>query len=196
MKTLRRSPITTSAWARTGKMAYCPSCGSKVDDSAQFCSDCGEPIGTAENDANAVAESDDATFEETEGLDWSLLAVSVVMGLLAGGFAAWATANMGISSVAFLVVLAGTSYFLYQKRIPSEAVGSGLYITALIMVLTPLLFYIPTVLGANEGTPEGAGQFVGSILGLIIWGFVFVLFAIVTAAIGYFFKRRASKKLG
>ena len=63
------------------------------------------------------------------------------------------------------------------------------------MILTPIFFYIPNVLGGQADTAADAGAMVGSILGLVIWGFVFLLISLVTAAVGYFFKKRAAKKL-
>lgn len=128
-------------------------------------------------------------------ISWRMAITAGFMGLLIGGFAAWATANMGVAGLAFLVGFAGATYYLYQKPIPSAAIGSGLYITAIIMAVTPIFFYLPNVLSGSDGTAEGAGAFVGSIMGLIIWGFVFFILAIVTFVIGYFANRRAKKKL-
>lgn len=126
-----------------------------------------------------------------------MVAVGIIMGLIIGFFAAWATLNIGpVAGIAFLIGLVGGSYYVYTKPSASAGIGSGLYITALLMVLTPLGFYLPTVIGGTDDTATGAGQFIGSLLGLVIWGFVFLLFAIVTAAIGYYFKRRAGKQAG
>lgn len=134
--------------------------------------------------------------EGRDGISWKMALTGGVMGLIIGGFAAWATLNLGIAIIVFAVGLLGGEYYLYRKRIPSEAIGSGLYITALVMILTPIMFYIPTILSSSEETSaEAAGTFIGSIAGLFIWGFVFLILAVVTAAIGYFFKRRAKKKL-
>lgn len=147
----------------------------------------------------------DATVEEeaeTESsesrisrISWKMLVVSGLMGVIIGGIAGWATLNLGIGSVAFFVVFLGTTYYLYQKPIPSAAIGSGLYATALLLVLTPILFYLPLVFGAEEGTAAGAGEFIGSLLGLLIWGFVFFLVALVVFVLGYFVNKRANKKL-
>jgi CDP-diglyceride synthetase len=141
-------------------------------------------------------EVDEPAIEEAEtgGIRWKMAITAGVLGLVIGGFAAWATANLGIAPIAFVVGLAGGGYFLYQKNMPSEAIGSGLYVTALLMVVTPLLFYLPVVVGGGGNGAEEAGAFIGGVLGLVIWGFVFLLFAIVTGAVGYFFKRRAGKK--
>jgi len=138
----------------------------------------------------------EATPDDSGSFSWKIGVTAGVMALIIGGFAAWATSTMGGAPFAFVIAAVGSAYFLYQKRIPSEAIGSGLYITALLMILTPLLFYIPTILSSSEGEgAEAAGTFIGSIMGLVIWGFAFLLFGIVTAAVGYFFKRRSKKQL-
>jgi hypothetical protein len=138
----------------------------------------------------------EVTPDDPGGFSWKMGITAGIMALIIGAFAAWATSTMGFAVIAFAIAAGGSTYFLYQKRIPSEAIGSGLYITALLMVLTPLLFYIPTIISSGEGEgAEAAGTFIGSVMGLVIWGFAFLLFAIVTAAIGYFFKRRTRKKL-
>ena len=151
----------------------------------------------AQNPGDSVAieaETSDIESANKKRINIKMALVAGAMGLLIGGFAVWATINLGISTIAFLIGTGGGAYFLYQKDMPSEAVGSGLYITALVMILTPILFYLPNVVAEGDGSAEAAGTFIGSILGLVIWGFVFLLLAIVTAAVGYFFKRRAAKK--
>lgn len=130
------------------------------------------------------------------GFSIKMAVTATVLGVVIGGFLAWATANLGISGISFVIGFVGGSYYLYQKPIPSSAIGSGLYITSLIMIITPISFYLPVVFGeGSQGGIEGAGAFAGGILGLLIWGFVFAIFAIVTAAIGYFSNKRAAKKL-
>lgn len=140
---------------------------------------------------------DTAAEEETEsgGIRWTMAITAGVLALIIGSLAAWATLNLGIASIAFIVAAAGSGYYLYQKRIPSEAIGSGLWISALLMLVLPIAFYLPAIVGTEGESAEAAGTFIGSIAGLFIWGFVFLILAVVVAAIGYFFKRRASKKL-
>lgn len=129
-------------------------------------------------------------------ISWKMGITATIMGVLIGGFLAWATANLGISGISFVIGFIGGSYYLYQKKIPSSAIGSGLYICSLIMIVTPITFYLPIVFGeGSQGGAEGAGAFVGGILGLLIWGFIFLMFAIVSASVGYFFNKRAAKKL-
>lgn len=149
-------------------------------------------------------EIDETTIEDTpvteeaesEGIRWTMALTASMMALIIGGLIAWATSNLGISSIAFIIATAGSGYYLYQKQIPSEAIGSGLWISALAMLVLPIAFYLPAIVGTDGAeSAEAAGVFIGSIMGLLIWGFVFLILAIVVGAIGYFFKRRASKKL-
>ena len=129
------------------------------------------------------------------GVSWKMAISAGFMALFIGGMAAWATAEIGLSLFAFLIAAVGSGYYLYQKPIPSAAIGTGLYVVAILMAITPISFYLPTVLAGSDGTASGAGAFIGGILGLVIWGFVFLILAIVTFVIGYFINRRANKKL-
>lgn len=181
-------------------MTYCTSCGSELTEDVKFCPECGTEQAPKEIDAS---QEDDGLIEEGEvpsdegGFSIKMALAAGVMGVIIGFFALWGTINWGsLSGAVFLIAFLGSSYFLYHKRIPSEAIGSGLYITALVMILTPLVFYLTSLTTNQQGGIAGAGVMLGSILGLVIWGFVFLLFAIVAAGVGYFFKRRAYKKLG
>lgn len=143
-----------------------------------------------------VQEYDEASIDDRSGISWTMGITAAVMGLIIGGFGAWATSNLGLVLPVFLVLWAGATYYLYQKPIPSAAIGSGLWVTALVMLLTPVFIYLPIILNGSSGeSAEAAGAFIGGILGLIIWGIVFAVGAIVVAAIGWVFKRRANKKL-
>lgn len=146
-------------------------------------------------EADIVEEEIEGSESRLSRISWKMLVVSGVMGIIIGGIAGWATLNLGIGSFAFLIGFVGATYYLYQKPIPSAAIGSGLYATALLLVLTPILFYLPMVFGAEEGTAAGAGEFIGSLLGLLIWGFVFFLLALVVFVVGYFINKRANKKI-
>lgn len=150
-----------------------------------------------------MSESDTATAadavpeEEDSGIRWKMAITALIFGLLIGGFGAWATLNLGgAAPFVFLVGFVAGAYYLYKKEIPSSAIGTGCYIIALEMLLVPILFYVPVVLRSGEGeSVEAAGTFIGSLMGLVIWGFVFLILAIVTAAIGFFANRRAKKEL-
>lgn len=111
-----------------------------------------------------------------------------------GGFVAWALANIGGSVGGFLIGWIGVTLYLWQKPTGSGALGSGLYICALLLVLVPLLFYGP-YLTEDPETAEEAGMAIGGFIGLFVWTVVFAVIAIVMGAVGYFFKKRQSKKL-
>lgn len=150
-----------------------------------------------EIDETTIEDTPTTEDAESEGIRWTMALTAGVMALIIGGLAAWATLNAGIASIAFIIGAGGSGYYLYQKRIPSEAIGSGLWISALVMLILPIAFYLPAIVGTDGAeNAEAAGTFIGSIAGLFIWGFVFLVLAVVIGAIGYFFKRRASKKLG
>lgn len=121
--------------------------------------------------------------------------VAVVFALVTGVLAAWATANLGVSAIAFVAVGLLVGYLLWTKPITMKAVAGGLYYTALVLVLVPVLFYTPTIVGPTPAGAEGAGMFIGSILGLFIWGFVFLVIALVIAGVGYLVNKRADRKL-
>lgn len=129
-----------------------------------------------------------------EGFSLARAFTSLIMGFIVGGIAAWATTNMSISTISFFVVAIITTFLLYRKNKSSRyALGAGLYAFAIIRILTPPLFYIPMVIESEEAdTAESAGTFIGSTLGMVIWGFVFLLFSIVTGAVGYFVRGRGS----
>jgi|GEM_PF-4727875 len=137
----------------------------------------------------------DEQFDESGGIAWLRLVTAIVMATVIALFGAWATLNLGIAGPVAAVLFFVSAYWLYKKPIPSAVVGSGLYVTALLMLLTPVGFYVPTILSGNADSAEAAGAFIGGILGLFIWGLVFAVGAVVVAAVGYFAKKRARRKL-
>lgn len=184
---------------------YCPSCGEELAEDASFCSNCGAEIG----DVSSPTEEFDTqsnrieTGSDVEGWkqylpqSWRIGIAGVAFGFLIGFLIAWALVEIGGSGIGFLIGLIGGTLYLWQKQTATGAIGSGLYISALIMILVPILFYGGTLadVGEDPQTAEEAGMAIGSVMGLVIWGFVFFLLAIVVAAIGYFFKKREKKKL-
>ncbi len=137
----------------------------------------------------------DEQLDESGGIAWLQLVTATVMAALIALFGAWATINLGVAvPVAGVLFFAG-AYWLYKKPIPSAAIGSGLYVTALIMFITPIVFYMPTVMSGPGESAESVGTFAGSVIGLFFWWFIFAVGAVVVAAVGYFAKKRAKKKL-
>lgn len=172
-------------------MPYCPDCGTEVIDEAQFCSDCGSTLqsstGTPAGDAKAVTESSE---NDAEGIETARAVASGVMGLVVGAVVAFAFTNFGGSSILFLITLAGVTYYLYSRQETVRlAAGMGLYITALWMPLAPIVFYIPLAGSANSETAAGAGQAIGSVIGMFLYGFIGLIIGLVLAAVGYFIRK-------
>lgn len=190
---------------------YCPSCGEELSDEVGFCSNCGTKInGLDLNEDAKTDESVNTTSEKEKSVEanedgwqsyladsWRIGVSGVFMGLIAGALIAWSLSNIGGSIVGFLMGFVGVTVHLWQKRTATGVLGSGLYITALLLILVPIFFYggMLAEVGDDPGTAEEVGMAVGGVLGLVIWGFVFTLIAVVVAAIGYFFKKRESRKL-
>lgn len=185
-------------WLNSEAMSYCPECGSEIKEDAKFCPDCGaslqsdaESVDISSNNGEvAASEHADGTEEEQDGLNTGRAIASGIMGLVVGAVVAFAFTNIGGSSVLFLITLAGVGYFLYSNQETVRLViGTGLYITALWMPLAPIIFYIPLAGNANSETAAGAGQAIGSVLGMFIYGFIGLIIGIVLAAIGYFVRK-------
>ena len=109
---------------------------------------------------------------------------------MAGGLAALATTALGQSVWAFPIVAVITAGYLWRKPLAAEAIGSGLYISAGLLILIPVLSSIPSVIG-TPSDPERP-MLIGSILGFVTWSVLFFLIAMVFAALGYHFKGRAA----
>lgn len=150
----------------------------------------------------ADAQADAGGIDEaavTEARGWGIKTLhfltALVMALVIAFFGAWATSELGISAIAAPVLFVITGVWLYRQPIPSAALGSGLYATALIMFITPIVFYLPAVLGGPGNGAEEAGMFAGSVIGLFFWWFIFAVFAVVVAGLGYFANQHARRKL-
>jgi len=139
----------------------------------------------------------DETVSDSGGrrVAWLRLFTAGIMGVIIGGILALMFSTLGGSGVMFLAGFVGGGYYLYRKPLATAALGTGLYISAALIALTPIFYYLPLFVGAEEGTAEGAGQAIGSLLGLLIWGFVFLIIGLVVFAGGYFLNRRARRKL-
>lgn len=120
--------------------------------------------------------------------------VAVVFAVVCGFLAAWGTVTIELSGPAFVLVGLLVGWLLWGKPIALKAIASGLYYSALLLVLVPILFYVPNLTSEPE-TAEEAGVAIGSALGLVIWGFAFALVALVIAGVGYLVNKRATKHL-
>lgn len=176
-------------------MPYCPECGTEAKDTTNFCPECGASLQfNAEDTTSARRESSSGELDNqvstAEGIETGRAIASGVMGILVGAVVAFAFTNIGGSSILFLITIAGVGYFLYSKQETIKLiVGTGLYIVALWLPLSPILFYIPLAGSAGSETAAGAGQAIGSILGMFIYGFIALIIGVVLAAVGYFVRK-------
>jgi tetrahydromethanopterin S-methyltransferase subunit F len=176
-------------------MSYCPDCGEELADGVKFCSNCGieiDPETDTESVETAVSDAEEAdqVTEADDGLDTGRAITSGVMGILVGAVVAFAFTNIGGTSILFIISLLGVGYFLYSREETIKLVaGTGLYIMAIWMPLSPILFYIPLAGAADQNTAAGAGQAIGSVFGMFIYGFIGLIIGLVLAAVGYFLRK-------
>jgi len=181
-------------------MSYCTDCGTELSADAAYCPECGTPVngdneGVEDGDVDdETADLDGAYIEDEDKTSWSVVIAAALMGLIPGGLLAWGFGTIGGSGIVFLIGWAGSAIYLRNKRLVSEVIGSGLYISALLLPLVPVLFYVPNLTGDPQTASE-AGTFVGSFIGVFVWGVVFAIVGVILAAVGYFAKKRAAKKL-
>src|SRR6056297_2028277 len=143
-------------------MSYCTDCGTELSDGVAYCPDCGTAVDDRQADATATEDVDDGTAdldgayieEDGEKTSWSIVLTAAFIGLFPGALLAWGFTNIGGSGIVFLIGWIGTAVYLRNKRLVSEAFGSGLYIIALLLPLVPVLFYVPNLLGDPQTATE------------------------------------------
>lgn len=125
----------------------------------------------------------------------TVIGLSIPMALVVGGLCAWALSGMGLGLLGFLVGGAATWYHLMHRQNGWLVLGRGLHLSAGVLFFLPLVFYIPSLLtSAGTETAAGAGTFIGSFLGIIIWGIVFGFLALLLAVVGYLCNRKGDQK--
>lgn len=183
-------------------MSYCTECGSELDPDVTYCANCGaevtetavdEDIDDIEDDG--TASLDGAVVEDGEDkTQWSVVIAAALFGLLPGFLLAWGFGTLGGSGIVFLIGWIGSTVYLRNKRLVSEVAGSGLYLSALILPVVPILFYAPNLTGEAQ-TAQEAGVQIGSFIGMFMYSIMFAIVGAVLAGIGYLAKKRAAKKL-
>lgn len=138
-------------------------------------------------------------WEHVAAKSWTMFATIVGVGTVSGLFAGWtvlevdATAyNLHATIWLFLVVWSATTAYLFTERVPSGVLGTGLYVMALFVALKPAVL-LGTVLLRDSGADPW--PLVESLGGALVWSVVAVLLAVVTAAVGNFFNRRARRSV-
>lgn len=184
-------------------MVYCSDCGREVAIEASFCSNCGTEIDHPNVNTDSVPTENNSTIDEfdqvpeknsaessdevsSSNIEPKQLGVATGMSLIVGLQVALGFAELGGGGFLFIVTLVGVSGYLYQQTdSPKHAFGTGLYIVAAWFILAPLLFYLGL---AGQNQNEFAA--IGAILGMVIFGFIGLLFAIVSGGLGYFINSR------
>lgn len=123
------------------------------------------------------------------------ITASIILGLVIGGLSAWMFANIfGLAPIAFLVGTGVSWRHLMSKDNGWLSSGKGFYIMAVQCFFLAPMFYIPVLFRSSTGEGvEAAGTFVGSILGMFIWEFVFGFIALILVVCGYMLRKRGKK---
>lgn len=178
--------------SRSCYMSYCSSCGSEIATQNDYCSECGAPVDdnqVSEREKAANADPTSAT-DDSSGIDAGRGIISGFMGIIVGAIGAFGFSNIGGGSIIFFLLAAGSGYFIYTRQESKKlATGMGLYLTAILAPLSPILFYIPLIGGSNTETAAGAGAAIGGILGIFIYGVIGLILGIVLFASGYLLRK-------
>ena len=151
----------------------------------------------------ADVQADPTDLEGTTDIDetrgWGIKILQLLAAVLMAGiialFGALATTNLGVSGPVAAGLFLVSGWWLYRMPIPSAAISNGLYVTALLMFIGPVAFYLPNVLRGPGSDAAAIGAFTGSVLGLFFWWFIMAVFAVVVAGLGYLVNKRAKRKL-
>lgn len=131
------------------------------------------------------------------GASTATIVSSSVFALIIGGVAAWMFLNLfGLAPLAFIVALALGWRHLMHEGNGWLTTGKGLYILAVQFVFLAPMFYIPVLFRSSTGEgAAAAGTFIGSFLGVIIWGFIFAIIAVMLVIVGYLLRRKGGRRL-
>lgn len=108
-------------------------------------------------------------------------AVVLALAVLLAWYASWLAADLGLGTVAFVLVAAGAAYGLYRQPTRSRVLAVGLYALAAMLALTPVFMNLPFLLSAGSyGVPDATAFTVR--LADAIFLVVFLVLAAVPAA--------------
>lgn len=113
---------------------------------------------------------------------WQVAAIAVVFAVLTGSLADRVTTALGIFPRGSVLVITLVGVFLWRKQSAIGAIGSGLYVTALLLLLGSIAYLLPLMV--IRPIPEHA-----HVLSIFLFGVGSLLGAIVVAVIGYLVKR-------
>lgn len=185
-------------------MPYCSECSTEVQDTASFCSGRGadlsdlppsESTGIAESDTEDDASKvvDSATTETTynsweiegEEVDPKVLDASIPISIFVALLVGLGFSKLGSATSFIISSLAVTIYLNRRTTNWKQTIGTGLYIVAAWLILAPIMFYIRVA--GQSGNQFAA---VGAVLGMVIYGFIRLLLAIIVGGLGYFINKR------
>lgn len=112
----------------------------------------------------------------------------VVLAAGLGGYAAWLTADFGVSTLVFVVAAVGSAYVLYRRSDGWDALAVACYLFAAFLALTPVFLNLPYVVDGGRYGIGSLAPFVFSLANLVVL-VVFLLLAAVPAAAGYLVRR-------
>ena len=162
-------------------LPFCPNCGNEISDDDVYCSKCGLKVKQMQK-----------SVKSTDKGKGKRIVASVLSGFMSGFFASWGLSLSGLSEIGFFLVFLFVTWFAYSKsKTPSHALSNGLYLMGIFVVLTPLMFYIPIITEATEIEGfAGLGYLMGGFMGIMMWGFVFLIFAVAIWILAYLVSRR------
>lgn len=150
-------------------MAYCPTCGTEIDQQAEFCSGCGNELDTTET----TVEDTEYRRPDEDGIDWKhavkvgciALIPTLILALVLPG---------GAGGIGFLAGFPLFTYLGYQRPTIKTAFGRLSFWTAILLFMSPLFMILHTFIFAGtqaEGGAETAGAAIGGTI-LVIGAFV------------------------
>lgn len=161
--------------------------------------------GSVESSNEETADSSDRTLSgildrlknRINEATTATLIVSSVMAVIIGIMAAWDTLNLfGIAPIAFIVVGAVAWRNMMHESNGWLAGGKSLYIMAIETFILPILFYLPVLFRTSDAeSARAAGAFIGSLLGIFIWGFVCTFIAVILAGGGFLLRRKGGRSI-
>ena len=104
--------------------------------------------------------------------------LSVVLGIYTG----WIAADFGLRTPVFVITILGAAVWLYRQRDGWSALATGLYLLAILIVLTPILFNLAFVLDAQRYGISDTSGFVLTLSDLVFF-LIFVLIALIPAGL-------------
>lgn len=170
-------------------MAYCPNCGTEIDEEAAFCSSCGESIETdsgSKNNSEDLTETEPSDSDtepssvldnEDNGIKWKRAGMAAVFALIPA-FVAYISLSLATGGdpvgIVFVLALPLFGYVLYQRPTAKAMTGGMCYYLAIEFLLSPFVFLLYTIAFTSENTASAAGQ-----AGAAIGGFALTIGAFV-----------------